>query len=160
MPYRLLRFVVLLLAALTLTMEAAHVLELPRKMGYSAELYTAVNSTMYAYFALVGGPLTILTLLSGAALAALLRGRPEFRWTLAGVVAYYVAFGVWLTVVSPVNSTVAAASASDPAALPDLWMDLRARWEYGHATGFVLQLAGLACLIWSVVSLPQESATG
>jgi hypothetical protein len=47
MPYRRLRFIVLMLAALTLTMEAAHVLELPRKMGYDAELYSAVNTTMY-----------------------------------------------------------------------------------------------------------------
>ena len=55
MPFRGLRFIVLLLAALTLTMEAAHVLELPQKMRYAPGLYSAVNSTMYRYFALVGG---------------------------------------------------------------------------------------------------------
>lgn len=153
MPYRRLRFIVLLLAALTLTMEAAHVLELPQKMAMEPGLYTAVNSTMYLYFALVGGPLTILTLLTGAALVVVLRGRPGFRWTLAGVVAYFVAFGVWLAVVAPVNSTVAAAFANDPDSLPRLWMGLRPRWEYGHAAGFVLELIGLACLLWSVVSL-------
>jgi hypothetical protein len=30
-------------------------------------------------------------------------------------------------------------------------MQLRARWEYGHAAGFVVQLLGLAALIASVV---------
>jgi hypothetical protein len=46
MPFRRLRFVVLLLAALTLTMEAAHVLALPQKMRYGPELYASVNSTI------------------------------------------------------------------------------------------------------------------
>src|SRR4029450_4509724 len=108
MPYRRLRFIVLMLAALTLTMEAAHILELSPKMSYGAELYSAVNTTMYRYFALVGGPLTVLTLLGGAVLVVVLRGQPEFQWALAGVLAYYVAFIVWLAVVAPVNSQIAA----------------------------------------------------
>jgi hypothetical protein len=162
MSHRRLRFVVLLLAALTLTMEAAHVLELPRKMAWEPELYSAVNSTLYLYFAVVGGPLTVLTLLTGTVLVIALRRRPGFGWTLAGVLAYYLAFAVWLTVVAPVNSTVAAAHASDPASLPRLWAALRARWEYGHAAGFVLQLLGLACLLWSVLAprpLPSTEAS-
>src|SRR3982750_1696421 len=153
-PFRGLRFVVLLLAALTLSMETAHVLELPQKMRYSAELYTAVNSTMYRYFALVGGPLTVLTLLSGGALVALLRGDPTYRWTLVGVALYFIAFGVWLAAVNPVNSTVADAAAKDPASLPALWARLQARWEYGHATGFVLEFFGFASLLWSVLERP------
>jgi hypothetical protein len=45
----------LVLAALSLTMESAHVLELPQKMQYDAQMYSAVNTTMYRYFAIVGG---------------------------------------------------------------------------------------------------------
>ena len=152
MRFRGLRFIVLLLAALTLTMEAAHVLELPQKMHYAPGLYSAVNSTMYRYFALVGGPLTVLTLLSGAGLVLALRNQPGFRWTLIGVLAYFVAFGVWLLVVEPVNRTVATAFARDPDSLPHLWTALRARWEYGHLAGFVLELLGLASLLWSVLA--------
>ena len=152
MPFRRLRFIVLLSAALTLTMEAAHVLELPQKMSYDPVLYTAVNSTLYRYFAIVGGLLTILALLSGTALVIALRNRPGFRWTLAGVAAYYIAFGVWLAVVEPVNRTVTAAAEADPASLPQLWMTLRPRWEYGHAAGFVPELIGLALLLWSVLA--------
>ena len=148
-PYRL-RFVVLLLASLTLTMEAAHVLELPQKMSYSPELYAAVNSTMYRYFALVGGPLTVLMLLIGAALVVASRHRAAFRWTFVGVAAYYVAFAVWLAVVAPVNRTVAAAAARDPASLPQLWMALRVRWESGHALGFILEFLGFVSLLCSV----------
>jgi hypothetical protein len=142
-----------MLAALTLTMEAAHVLELPQKMRYAPELYSAVNSTMYRYFAVVGGPLTILTLLAGVALVVALRSQPGFRWTLAGFLAYALAFGVWLAVVAPVNGTVATASATDPAALPRLWTTLRPRWELGHAAGFLLELLGLASLVWSVLAV-------
>lgn len=159
MPHRRLRFVVLLLAALTLTMEAAHVLELPQKMRYAPELYSAVNSTLYRYFALVGGPLTILTLLAGGGLVVALRNQPGFRWTLLGFVAYAIAFGVWLAVVEPVNRRVAAAFASAPETLPQLWTTLRPRWELGHAVGFVLELLGLASLFWSVLAAtPQERA--
>ncbi len=152
MPFRGLRFIVLLLAALTLTMEAAHVLELPQKLRYAPGLYSAVNSTMYRYFALVGGPLTVLTLLSGAGLVIALRYQPGFRWTVAGVLAYFVAFGVWLLVVQPVNRTVATAFARDPDSLPHLWAALRPRWEYGYLAGFALELLGLASLLWSVLT--------
>ena len=145
-----LRFLVLILAALTLSLEFTHVLELPQKMGYDPKLYSAVNTSLYLYFALVGGPLTVLTLMSGIALAVLTRRESEFRWTLAGVLAYCTAFVIWLSVVSPVNERIAVAMARAPDTLPQLWMGLKARWEYGHATGFVLEFAGLACLLWSV----------
>jgi hypothetical protein len=151
MRYRRLRFVALMLAALTLTMEPAHVLELPQKMSYDAALYSAVNTTLYRYFALIGGLLTVLTLVATSALTIVLRGQPEFRWTLAGTLAYYSAFIVWLTVVAPVNSQIAAGIAHAPASVAQLWLNLRTRWEYGHVTGFVLQLAGMASLLWSIL---------
>ena len=79
-------------------------------------------------------------------------GRPELRWTLAGALAYCSAFIVWLAVVAPVNSQIAAAVAHAPDSVPQLWMQLRGRWEHGHAAGFVLQLAGLASFLWSVLA--------
>ncbi len=156
MPYRRLRFLVLILAALTLTMEAAHVLELPQKLSYGTLLYSAVNTTMYRYFALVGGPLTLLTLLGNAALAVVLRKQPEFRWALAGALGYDVAFVVWLAAVAPVNGQIAAAVAHAPDTVPQLWANLRLRWEYGHAAGFVLEFAGFASLLWSALASGQN----
>jgi hypothetical protein len=47
MVLRAWRFITLLLAALALTMESAHVLELPQKMQYDAQMYSAVNTTLY-----------------------------------------------------------------------------------------------------------------
>ena len=35
--------------------------------------------------------------------------------------------------------------------MPELWQALRDRWEYAHATGFVLQLIGFSALVVSVL---------
>ena len=113
------RFLTLVLAALALTMTSAHVLELPQKMRYDAEL---------------------------------VRGRgPSFGWTLTGAACLLLAFVSWLALVAPVNREVAAAIRSAPESVPALWMRHRARWEYGHATGFVIQLVGVAALLASVL---------
>jgi hypothetical protein len=147
------RFVTLLLAALSLTMESAHVLEMPQKMQYDAQLYSAVNGTLYRYFAIVGGVYQVGSIVAAFMLCILLRRlRPSFQWTLAGALCLALAFGIWLAVVAPVNSEVAEAARSAPASLPALWMELRARWEYGHAAGFVLQLLGFGALLISVLA--------
>jgi hypothetical protein len=149
---RVLRFVTLMLAALSLTMESAHVLELPQKMRYDAALYSAVNTTLYRYFAIVGAVYQVGSIAAAALLAFALRGGGRgFRWALTGALCLVAAFVVWLTVVAPVNAEVAAAIASDPASVPALWMRLRDRWEYGHAAGFADQVVGFAALVVSLL---------
>jgi hypothetical protein len=57
-----------------------------------------------------------------------------------------------------VNAHVADALQNAPASVPALWMQLRDRWEWGHAAGFVLQLAGFCALVVSVlIETPQRS---
>ena len=115
------RFVTLTLAALTLTMTSAHVLELPQKMQYDAQMYSAVNTTLYRYFAIVGGFYTLSSIVAAAVLAFLVRGRgPTFRWTLAGALCLLLAFGTWLALVAPVNSAVTEALRSAPESVPVL----------------------------------------
>jgi hypothetical protein len=152
-----LRLATLLLAALALTMESAHVLELPQKMQYSPEMYSAVNTTLYRYFAVVGGIYQIGSIAAALLLTFLVRARrPSFGWTAIGASCLVLAFAVWLAVVAPVNAQVAEALRAQPDSVPSLWLQLRARWEIGHAIGFVVQLAGLAALIWSVVCETSE----
>jgi hypothetical protein len=62
--------------------------------------------------------------------------------------------------VAPVNTQVAAALQSAPEMVPALWMQLRERWEYGHAVGFVIQLLGFCALVLSVLVDTQRSVTG
>jgi len=146
------RCITLLFAALALTMESAHVLELPQKMQYDAQMYSAVNTTLYRYFAIVGGVYQVGSIMAAAVLAFLVREhRPCFGWTLAGALCLLLAFGIWLAVVAPVNGEVAEALQSAPESVPAVWMRLRNRWEYGHAAGFVVQFVGLCVLVLSVL---------
>jgi len=155
---RVWRFITLLLAALALTMESAHVLELPQKMQYDAQMYAAVNTTLYRYFALIGGVYQVGSIAAAAVLVFLVRQRrPSFGWTLAGALCLLLAFGIWLAVVAPVNGEVAEALRLAPASVPEVWMRLRNRWEYGHAAGFIVQLIGLCALVLSVlVETPKD----
>jgi hypothetical protein len=146
------RFFTLVLAALSLTMESAHVLELPQKMHYDAQMYAAVNGTLYRYFAAVGGAYQLISIVLAIVLAILVRHRrPTFQWTGLGAFFLLCAFGVWLAVVQPVNTVVAAAVSVSPDTVPSLWTQLRGRWEYGHAAGFVLQLVGFCSLVVSIL---------
>lgn len=52
---------------------------------------------------------------------------------------------------APVNRDIAAALSSAPGSVPEMWMRLRPRWEYGHVTGFAIQLAGFCLLLASVL---------
>jgi hypothetical protein len=155
------RFLTLVLAALALTMTSAHVLELPQKMQYDAQLYSAVNTTLYRYFATIGGVYSLGSIVAAGVLAFLVRQhQATFLWTLAAAALFVLWFISWLTFVAPVNAQVATALQSAPETVPALWMQLRARWEYGHAAGFVLQLLGFCALVISVLVNTPRSVTG
>jgi hypothetical protein len=144
------RFITIVLSALALTMTSAHVLELPQKLTYSAEMYAAVNTTLYRYFAIIGGPYQIGSMVSAIVLTILVHRSVTFRWALVGTLLLIAAFVSWLILVLPVNREVAAAVAASPQVVPSRWLQLRDRWEYGHATGFVLHLAGFCALVISI----------
>jgi hypothetical protein len=146
------RFVTLLVTALALTLTSAHVLELPQKMSYDAELYSAVNTTMYRHFATVGAVYTVGSILGALVLVYLVRRRrAALGWTVAGTICLLLAFGSWLVLVAPVNREIAESLRATPDSVPALWMRLRPRWEYGHVVGFVLELAGFCALLASVL---------
>lgn len=146
------RFVAIMLAALALSLTSAHVLEMPQKLQYDADLYAQVNTTMYRYFAIVGGIYSMGAIAATAVLTLLLRGRgATFRWTAAATGMYVLWFASWLAAVVPVNRRIAEAMSLDPGAVPMLWQALRARWEYGHAIGFGLEAFGFAALAISVL---------
>jgi hypothetical protein len=153
-----LRFVTLVLAALSLTMESAHVLEMPQKLQYDPQLYTAVNGSLYLYFAIAGGIYQVGAIIAAALLTIFVRRHPAlFRPTMIGAGFLIAAFLVWAVVVSPINQQIAMLLASAPAQVPERWMSLRYRWEFGHAAGFLLQLTGYAALFVSVLAaIPRQ----
>ncbi len=146
------RFITFILAALSLTMTSVHVLELPQKMEYNAQMYSAVNTTLYRYFAIVGGFYEVGSILAAIVLVFLVRKRRVAFWlTLAGALCLLLAFVTWLTIVAPVNNEVANALRLMPVTVPSVWMRLRNRWEYVHAIDFIVTLIGFSLLVLSVL---------
>ena len=151
------RFVTLLLAALGLGLGLAHALELPPKMEYDAELYTAVTSTLYRLFGAIGGPIQVAALLAAVVLTILVRGQPAFRPTLVGTLGLALSLGLWGALVAPVNAEWAGALRAAPDSASAAYLELRPRWEYGHVAAFGAWLAGFSVLLYSVVrEVPPE----
>jgi hypothetical protein len=145
---RALRIITAVLAGLSLTMTAAHVLEMPRKLGLPLDLYGRINGALYRYFAVIGGPLQILAIAATATLAW--RARHQ-RTALVAAIATGLAFVSWLTIVQPVNAAISDGTA---------WSEqLRMRWEVGHAVGFALSLAGFVALLAAVVRVEPVDST-
>ncbi len=155
------RFLTLLLAALGLTMGAAHLLELPPRMHYDAQLYTAVTSTLYRLYGIVGGAVQVGALLAAAVLCWLVKGRRSFRLTLAGAFSLAGSLGLWAALVQPVNAAWRQALLADPASAPEAYLSLRPRWEYGHVAAFAAWLVGLSFLLASVLAeIPRRAPDG
>jgi MFS family permease len=145
------RFVAQLFVGLGLAMGAAHVLELPVKMTYSRELYASVNTTLYRYFGIAGAAITIGGLVASAVLVYLVRHRRSWPLTAAAMACLLVSFALWLTLVAPVNNQIEYVMRVSSASVPDVWMRLRERWEYGHVLAFLSWLLGYCFLQLSIL---------
>jgi hypothetical protein len=149
MRLKVFRFLVLMLAALTLGMKFAHVLELLPKLGWDANLYIAVQTSLYQVFGSLGPIIDIGAILTAFLLAAMVRRRPAFRYTLFGALAMLLSLGVWLIIVAPANRPINEWQASG--IVPTNWMELRSQWQYGQAGSFVFDLIGFSLLLIGVI---------
>ena len=150
MSLKVIWFATLLLAALGMTMGAAHVLELPAKLNYDAQTYAAVNSTLYRQFAYVGGPVQMLAIIAAAWLAYRLHATSSFRLAVGALICLVVSLGVWWVLVQPVNAEWARLireAPDTPDTVVRAYVQMRDRWEYGHVAAFVVWLAGLGLLL-------------
>jgi len=154
------RFVTLLLVSLSSGMAFSHALELAPKMHYGAALYLTLHRTLYLLFgAPLGAAIEVGAVLSSIGLACVTRGhRSSFAFSVAGAACMLVAHAMWWIWVNPANSALAhlALDAASPA-----WTHWRDQWEYTHLARFVLQCAGFAMLLLSVlVETPRRSTAG
>jgi hypothetical protein len=149
------RFVAILLSALAMGMKLAHALELPPKLAMPADLYLAVQTSLYGVFAIVGPIFEVGALLCVSITAFLVRRTPAFRCTLASVAAICVSLAVWLLFVLPANGHINQWAATQ--VIPPDWMRWRAQWQYGQAASFALHLLGFSALVYSVV---REAVSG
>ena len=143
------RFLTLLLSALSLGMAFAHLLEMPAKLRYHAQLYTAVQGTLYHAFGVAGAVVEPGSVLGAVALTLLARGRQAaFRWSALGAACLASALVTWLVVVAPVNRL----GRTDPAEA----FRRRQQWEYGHAARAAMLLCGFSALVLSVLTDTRE----
>jgi hypothetical protein len=151
---RLVRFVSLLLTALTLGLTGCHVLEIWGKLRLDAGAWIIVQQNLYAAFGVAGAVIELGAIGTSWLLVLLVRGRhPAFRWTLAGALLVTLCLGSWFLLVAPVNEIIAAL---DPAGLPEGWRAIRTRWELGHAAGAVLAAAAFSALLVAILSETPE----
>jgi hypothetical protein len=149
-------FTTLVLTALTLGLEFAHVLEWPQKQQYPGALYVRLQESLYIWFGNLGGVLYVLAVVASVVLAILLRRDREQRgWVSVAAGLQVVALITFLTIVYPVNLRLPVNSADT---VPSDWTALRDRWELGHTIGFVL--FGVSFVLLALALIRQEVRTG
>jgi hypothetical protein len=157
MPLLVWRFITLMLTALSMGLAFCHLLERPARLGWDGALWTTVTAApggLYRGFGTIGAVLEVGAVLAAIVLVVLARARrAAFLGSLVGAVLLVASLVAWWVLVAPVNAQIATWSA---AALPADWQAWRDQWENGHAVRAVLQIAGLAALILSVLADRQQ----
>lgn len=147
---RALRFVTLMLAALSMGMAFGHLLEMPAKLAYQGSVWLMLQQTLYGNFRVLG-----LLLDTGAVVCALVltilvrKRRPALGWTIFGTICLVGAHAAWWAGAVPINAAIAQFT---PQTLPPDWTQLRVQWEYTHALRAGLQVAALGALLFSVLA--------
>ncbi|MDD5580106.1 MAG: hypothetical protein PHY16_12610 [Methylobacter sp.] len=145
------RFITIILVALGLTMGFAHLLELPPKMQYDANMYAAVTRTLYRLFGSVGAFIQVISISAAAVLTFLVHSRAAFRLTLLATLSLILSLLLWFLLVAPVNAEWLRIIDSTPELVPKAYLQLRARWEYGHVIAFIAWFSGFCLLVLSVL---------
>jgi hypothetical protein len=151
MLLRGLRFLTIMLGALSLSLNVAHLLELPQRMKFDRDLWVRVTvvEEVYRLFGSVGAVFEIGAIVAACALAFVVRGRgAASRLALGGAACLALAFGSWLTFVAPANAEFARWLTGP---IPPDWARWRDQWEYTHAINTAIKAAGLSLLVLSAL---------
>lgn len=145
-----LRFITIMLTALSLSAAFAHLLEMPAKLTYDGALWLNLLQTLYPTFGRVSGVCEIGAVVAALVLVAAIRDRRKaFRWTLLAAACLVVTHAIFWIWVAPVNAALVPLS---PETLPTDWTHLRDQWEFGHAARAILQIVALAALVISILA--------
>jgi hypothetical protein len=147
--------VAVVLTALTMGLEFAHVLEWPQKQHYPGPLYVYLQESLYVWFGNLGGVVYVLAVATTVTGALLIRRDRERRWQVgAAALLQVVALASFLTVVYPVNLRLPVGSAGT---VPADWTTLRDRWELGHTVGFALFTTSFVLLVLAATREPRRA---
>lgn len=150
MLLKFVRFLNLLLVALTLGMTFCHALEYPGKLRLSGPEWLTVQHNIYVAFGVIGAIIEVMAIATTWIVFAQLRSWKAARvLTLLAALAVTAALGIWFGWVEPVNT---ALNAWTPDTLPDNWTRFRDRWEAGHAASAVLFLLAFSALVVAILT--------
>jgi hypothetical protein len=138
-------FLAIVLTALALAPGAAHVLELPNKLGMSGGEYLVVQGVYRGWWSL--GLLLLAALAANATLATVTRDQATpFMLALGATFAIVAALTIFFVWTYPVNQAT-----ENWSRLPFQWRGLRSQWELSHAASAAVMLLALCCSVLSVV---------
>jgi hypothetical protein len=148
---RPLRFVNLLLVALTFGLTWCHVMEIPGKLRLSGPEWLTVQHNLYVAFGgTVGGPIEVAAiLLTWAVLWLVRQRRPAAAWTVAAAICTTLGLITWLLLVSPMNGIIVELT---PQTLPADWTAVRNQWEIGHSLHALMFGLGFSALVAGLLS--------
>lgn len=152
--------ITLTLTALLLGTSFAHTLEAIPKLSYDADFWIKAQQSLYGYYAVIGGPVEVGSILFSAITAWLLRKqRAPVIIATSGSICLSIAFLViWVFVTRAVNAEVITWT---PTMFPAYWDVWRLQWEISHISRFALHLSGFVLLTWAILSAhhdPQNTA--
>lgn len=152
MVLRILRFVTILLAALSMSLSVCHLFEMPQRLQFDSDLWVRVTvfANVFRYFGTFGAFFEVGSVVAAIVLVLLVRKRGPgiFYLTLAGAICLGLALVIWLLVVAPVNAELARWLVNP---IPPDFDGWRSQWEYGHAVSAVIKIIGFSSLLASVV---------
>jgi hypothetical protein len=152
------RFVTVMLAAFSLSMNMAHLLEFPQRMNFDRDLWVRVTviEGVYRYFGSVGAVFEMGAILTAFVLVYLVRKRGStFNLSLGGAICLALAFASWLMFVAPANAEFAKWLTTP---VPPDWTRWRDQWEYTHAINTFIKIIGLSLLLLSVIVETEKTA--
>ena len=150
MLLKTIRFLNLLLVALTLGMTFSHTLEYPGKRNLDGTDWLLVQHNVYIAFGVIGAVIEVTAIATTWVVLWQLNGWKLSRvLTLAAALCGSAALAVWFAYVDPVN---AALKAWTPETLPSDWTSYRDRWEAGHAASAILFALAFSALVAALLS--------
>jgi hypothetical protein len=154
MALKVIRYLSLLLVALTLGLTFAHVLEIPGKLRLDGATWLAVQHNLYVGFGTVGAVVEVAAIVLTWLLVLMVRGRrPAFWWTLGAAVCVTAGLVDWFLLVAPMNAALAVWT---PETLPADWTSYRDQWETGHAIHAALFGLGFSALALALLAETPE----
>jgi hypothetical protein len=141
----ILRFITIMVAALSMALAFSHLLQLPPRMSFDGPTWL-ITQRLFPLYGSIGAVIAVGAVLLAGILAYAARPGAASGWTLAGAVCLALALIVWILFVAPANARIGKWT---PDSLPADWTRWRRQWEYAHAARAVLLILGLGCLVRS-----------